>query len=48
MRLAAAGISFDLSDEQRELQALAHEFAERERLQLALFVAQVERDPGGG
>lgn len=29
-RVAAAGISFDLSDEQRELQALAHDFAERE------------------
>jgi alkylation response protein AidB-like acyl-CoA dehydrogenase len=28
--VAAAGISFDLSDEQRELQALAREFAERE------------------
>ena len=28
--LTGAGVSFDLSDEQRELQALAHEFAERE------------------
>src|SRR5438309_1200666 len=27
---AAAGISFELTDEQRDLQALAHEFAERE------------------
>ena len=29
-RVAAPGISFDLTDEQRELRALAHEFAERE------------------
>ena len=28
--LTSVGVSFDLSDEQRELQALAHEFAERE------------------
>ncbi len=28
--LTGAGVSFDLSDEQRELQSLAHEFAERE------------------
>jgi alkylation response protein AidB-like acyl-CoA dehydrogenase len=28
--LTGAGVSFDLSEEQRELQALAHEFAERE------------------
>jgi len=30
MRPAADGISFDLGDEQRDLQALAHEFAEPE------------------
>ena len=29
-RVAAAGISFDLTPEQRELRELAHDFAERE------------------
>jgi len=45
MRLAAAGISFDLSDEQRELQALAHEFAERELRPIAREWDELEDFP---
>ncbi|MGZ8688652.1 MAG: acyl-CoA dehydrogenase family protein [Gaiellaceae bacterium] len=44
---AAAGISFTLTDEQRELQALAHEFAASELRPLAAEADRAGAFPGG-
>jgi alkylation response protein AidB-like acyl-CoA dehydrogenase len=44
-RLALTGISFSISDEQRDLAALAHEFAERELRPIARAVDEADVEP---
>lgn len=44
---STTGVSFELTDEQRELQALAHEFAERELRPIAGECDRRERFPDG-